>query len=40
MKLEAVVPANEFKTKIEKCAFEIINFLIRHEMWQDTCVYG
>lgn len=39
MKKEAVVPVNEFKTKAEKCAFEIINFLIRHEMWQDTSVY-
>lgn len=39
MKREAVVPAKEFKTKAEKCAFEIINFLIRHEMWQDTNIY-
>jgi hypothetical protein len=39
MKRVAVVPAKEFKTKAEKCAFEIINFLIRHEMWIDTCIY-
>lgn len=39
MKLEAVVPAKEFKTKAEKCAFEIINFLIRKGLWQDTFVY-
>lgn len=39
MKREAVVPAKEFKTKAERCAFEIINFLIRHELWQDTFVY-
>lgn len=35
----AVVPVEEFKTKAERCAFEIINFLIRHGLWQDTCVY-
>lgn len=39
MKREAVIPAKEFKTKAEKCAFEIINFLIKHEMWVDTSVY-
>lgn len=39
MKREAVVPVKEFKTKAERCAFEIINFLIRHEMWQDTNIY-
>ena len=39
MKKEAVAPVKEFKTKAERCAFEIINFLIRHELWQDTCVY-
>lgn len=39
MKKEAVIPREEFKTKAEKCAFEIINFLIKHEMWQDTFVY-
>ena len=39
MKREAVVPVKEFKTKAERCAFEIINFLIRHSLWQDTCVY-
>lgn len=40
MKKQAVIPAEEFKTKAERCAFEIINFLIRHELWQDTCVYA
>ena len=39
MKKEAVVVRDEFKTKAERCAFEIINFLIRHKMWQDTNVY-
>ena len=39
MKREAVIPVKEFKTKAERCAFEIINFLIRHALWQDTCVY-
>ena len=39
MKNQPVIPAKEFKTKAEKCAFEIINFLIRHGLWQDTCVY-
>lgn len=39
MKREAVIPREEFKTKAERCAFEIINFLIRHEMWIDTNVY-
>lgn len=39
MKKNPVIPVEEFKTKAEKCAFEIINFLIRHQMWQDTCVY-
>lgn len=39
MKREAVVPVTEFRKKNEKCAFEIINFLIRHGLWQDTCVY-
>ena len=39
MKLNPVVPVEEFKTRAELCAFEIINFLIRHQMWQDTCVY-
>lgn len=39
MKHSAVVPREEFKTKAEKCAFEIIDFLIRHNLWQDTCVY-
>lgn len=39
MKKTAVIPVEEFKTKAERCAFEIINFLIRHQMWQDTSVY-
>ena len=39
MKKEAVVPVEEFKTKAERCAFEIINFLIRHKMWIDTSIY-
>ena len=39
MKKSPVVPVQEFKTKAEKCAFEIINFLIRHKLWQDTCIY-
>lgn len=39
MKSKAVIPVEEFKTKAERCAFEIINFLIRHDLWQDTCVY-
>ena len=39
MKLTPVVPVEEFKTKAERCAFEIINFLIRHHMWQDTSIY-
>ena len=39
MKREAVIPENEFKTEAEKCALEIINFLMRHEMWQDTSIY-
>lgn len=39
MKKNPVIPVEEFKTKAEKCAFEIINFLIRHQMWQDTCIY-
>jgi hypothetical protein len=39
MKKNPVIPVDEFKTKAERCAFEIINFLIRHQMWQDTCIY-
>jgi hypothetical protein len=39
MKRETVIPVEEFKTKAERCAFEIINFLIRHHLWQDTSVY-
>jgi hypothetical protein len=39
MKRTAVVPSKEFKTDAEKCAFEIIDFLIKLDMWQDTCVY-
>lgn len=39
MKRVAVVPVEEFKTKSERCAFEIINFLIRHNMWIDTSIY-
>lgn len=39
MKRVAVVPVEEFKTKSERCAFEIINFLIRHSMWIDTSIY-
>ena len=39
MKRQAVIPVEEFKTKAERCAFEIINFLIRHHMWIDTSVY-
>ena len=39
MKKTAVVPVEEFKTPAERCAFEIINFLIRHNLWQDTFVY-
>lgn len=30
----------EFKTKSERCAFEIITWLLRHEMWIDTCIYA
>ena len=39
MKRYPVIPVEEFKTKAERCAFEIINFLIRHQLWQDTCIY-
>ena len=39
MKQTPVVAVKEFKTKAELCAFEIINFLIRHQLWQDVCVY-
>ena len=39
MKRVAVIPAKEFKTPAEKCASEIIDFLIKHEMWIDTCIY-
>ena len=31
---------DEFKSRAEKCAFEIICFLLRHEMWIDTCIYA
>jgi hypothetical protein len=40
MKRDAVIPVDEFKTDAEKCAFEIIDFLIKHGLWQDTCVYA
>lgn len=30
----------EFKTKPEKCALDIINFLLKHSMWIDTCIYA
>ena len=39
MKRNPVIPVEEFKTKAERCAFEIINFLIRHQMWIDTNIY-
>jgi hypothetical protein len=39
MQRAAIIPVEEFKTKAELCAFEIINFLIRHSLWQDTCIY-
>jgi len=39
MKYTPVVPEEEFKTEAEQCAFEIINFLIEHKIWQDVCVY-
>jgi hypothetical protein len=39
MQRAAVIPVEEFKTKAELCAFEIINFLIKHSLWQDTCIY-
>jgi hypothetical protein len=39
MKREAVIVRDEFKTKAELCAFDIINFLIRNKLWIDTCVY-
>ena len=29
----------EFKTKAERCAFEIICWLLRNEMWIDTLIY-
>lgn len=29
----------EFKTKAEKCALDIIKWLIKHEMWIDTFIY-
>jgi hypothetical protein len=30
----------EFKAGAEKCALEIICWLLRHEMWIDTCIYA
>lgn len=39
MKKEAVNPRTEFKTEAEKCAKEIISFLIKHHLWQDTFIY-
>lgn len=30
----------EFKTESEKCALEIIKWLLKHEMWQDVCIYA
>lgn len=30
----------EFVTESEKCALDIINWLIKHEMWIDTCIYA
>lgn len=30
----------DFKTKSERCALEIICWLLRHEMWIDTCIYA
>lgn len=29
----------EFKTKAEKCARDIIDWMIKHNLWQDTCIY-
>ena len=31
---------DEFKSKAEKCALELICWLLRHEMWIDTCIYA
>ena len=39
MKREAINKATEFKTNAEKCAKEIISFLIRHKLWLDTNIY-
>lgn len=30
----------EFKTEAERCALDIIRWLIKHEMWIDTCIYA
>jgi hypothetical protein len=30
---------NEFKTKAEKCAKDIIEWLLKNEMWIDTAIY-
>ena len=39
MKNQAVNKATEFNTEAEKCAKEIISFLIKHHMWIDTSIY-
>lgn len=30
---------DEFKTKEEKCAKEIIEWMLKHHLWMDTCIY-
>jgi hypothetical protein len=39
MKREAVNKVTEFNTDAEKCAKEIISFLMKHHMWIDTSIY-
>lgn len=34
------VKENEFKTKAEKCAKEIIQFCIKHDLGEDTLIYA
>lgn len=33
------VDKSVFKTKAEKCALEIIEWMMSHNLWIDTCIY-